>query len=82
MSESPSLPAPIHAGHLERIKQDALRGIGASSGDTLRLVEELSRFLRDPEKFRCKTCYFEWTGTKDHPDTDCGAPDVRAGWRP
>lgn len=48
MSESPSLPAPIHAGHLERIKQDAMRGIGASSGDTLRLVGELSRYLRDP----------------------------------
>lgn len=42
MSESPSAPAPLSSGHLERIKQDAQRGIGASSGDTVRLVTELS----------------------------------------
>ena len=42
MSESPSAPAPLSSGHIERIKQDALRGIGASSGDTMRLVAELS----------------------------------------
>lgn len=42
MSESPPAPAPLSSGHLDRIKQDALRGIGASSGDTLRLVSELS----------------------------------------
>lgn len=48
MSESPSAPAPISADHMARIEQDARRGIGASSGDTLRLVGELSRFIRDP----------------------------------
>ena len=42
MSESPSAPAPLSSGHLERIKQDAQRGMGASSGDTVRLVTELS----------------------------------------
>lgn len=34
------------------------------------------------EDFRCKTCYFQWVGTKDHPDIGCETPDVRAGWRP
>lgn len=42
MSESPSAPAPLSSGHLERIKQDAQRGMGASSGDTIRLVSDLS----------------------------------------
>lgn len=42
MSESPSAPAPLSSGQIERIKQDAVRGIGASSGDTMRLAAELS----------------------------------------
>lgn len=48
MSKYPPAPAPISAAHMDRIEQDAKRGIGASSADTLRLVGELSRFLRDP----------------------------------
>lgn len=211
MSESTSAPAPITPDHLARIKRDAQRGIGASSGDTLRLVHylasframcwksfsefvkvvdtaqtltheverlneeydkawrhdlndknnvqvlasevarltsfesayrewidktkwvqesvhcsELGKHLADVmrerinqltdvntrlldqvkvlqsdanswqsgydrgramgkksgEEFRCKTCSCEWIGTKSHPDTDCKAPDVRAGWQP
>jgi hypothetical protein len=48
MSESTSRPAPISASDMSRIEQDAKRGIGASSGDTIRLVGELSRYVRDP----------------------------------
>jgi hypothetical protein len=44
MSKSTSAPAPITPEHLARIKQDAQRGIGASSGDTLRFVHYLVSF--------------------------------------
>lgn len=44
MSESTSAPAPITPNHLARIKHDAQRGIGASSGDTLRLIHWMGRF--------------------------------------
>lgn len=37
------MTAPLSAGNLERIKQDAERGLGASSGDTLRLLAEIKR---------------------------------------
>lgn len=40
MSESTPTPIPFTTLHLERIKQDAERGIGASSGDTLLLVRD------------------------------------------
>jgi hypothetical protein len=43
MSKSTSAPAPITTDHLARIKQDAERGIGASSGDTLHLLAETKR---------------------------------------
>ena len=48
MSKYPPAPAPISAAHMDRIEQDAQRGIGASSTDTLRLVGELSHYIRDP----------------------------------
>lgn len=50
MSESPSVPAPLSSGHIDRIRQDALRGIGASSGDTVRLVRELIDHKADIQK--------------------------------
>ena len=48
MSKHAPLSALISASHMDRIEQDARRGIGASSGDPLRLVGELARFIRDP----------------------------------
>ena len=43
MSISPESLAPLSANQVARIKQDAERGIGASSGDTLRLAHSLER---------------------------------------
>ena len=48
MSTYPQAPAPISAAHMDRIEQDATRGIGAGATDTLRLVGELSHYIRDP----------------------------------
>jgi hypothetical protein len=41
---------PITVGWLSRIKQDALRGIGASSGDTTLMADALGVLQRDPAK--------------------------------
>lgn len=52
------------------------------SGEDLDQAVDAAMGKESGEEFRCKTCSCEWTGTKSHPDTDCEAPDVRAGWRP
>ena len=55
MSESTSAPAPITTDHLARIKHDAQRGIGASSGDTLRLIADNERLAS------FESAYLKWS---------------------
>lgn len=58
------MTALLSAGNLERIKQDAERGLGASSGDTLRLLAEVDRLNADNLSLRgsCKQLGAEHAG--------------------
>lgn len=58
------MSAPISAELLLRIKQDAERGLGASSGDTLRLLAEVERLNADNLSLRgsCKKLGAEHAG--------------------
>ncbi|RUT30850.1 hypothetical protein WG29040_23205 [Pseudomonas sp. PAMC 29040] len=64
MRKLPPIPGPIGADHLQRIKQDAARGIGASSGDTLHLLAEVERLNADNLSLRgsCKKLGAEHAG--------------------
>lgn len=58
------MTALLSASNLERIKQDAARGLGASSGDTMRLLAEVERLNADNLSLRgsCKKLGAEHAG--------------------
>lgn len=58
------MTALFSASNLERIKQDAARGLGASSGDTMRLLAEVERLNADNLSLRgsCKKLGTEHAG--------------------